>query len=148
MSKILIVYGSTTGNTESIAEALAKSLQAKGHEASVENASSVKPRGLAEGYDALLLGCSAWGDDEVELQDDFVPIVDDFAELGVNGKKVAAFASGDSSFTHFCPCVDVVESLAEQHGATVITSGLRVEGNASAAPDEIEEFALAVSANL
>lgn len=148
MSKILIVYGSTTGNTESIAEALAKSLQAKGHEANVQNASSVKPKGLADGYDALLLGCSAWGDAEIELQDDFVPLVDDFAELGVSGKKVAAFASGDSSFTHFCPCVDVVESLAEQHGASVITSGLRVEGNASAAPDDIEEFALSVASGL
>ena len=32
MSRVLIVYGSTTGNTESIAMAIKKGLEAKGHE--------------------------------------------------------------------------------------------------------------------
>lgn len=148
MAKVLIVYGSSTGNTESIAEAIFKSVQAKGHLAVLRNAAQAKPKGLADEYDAILMGCSAWGDEEIELQEDFNVLVESFAELGLSGKKVAAFASGDSSFRHFCPCVDVVEELAAKHGATVIASGLRVEGDASAAPDEIEEFATAVCQNL
>lgn len=148
MSKVLLVYGSTTGNTESIAEAIAGSLRQKGHDATVVNAANVSPKGLAEGYDAVLLGCSAWGEDEVELQDDFIPIVDNFDSLGLEGKKVAAFASGDSSFKHYCACVDVVEELAEKHGATIVASGLRVEGDASAAPDDIEEFAASVASSV
>ena len=47
MSKILIVYGSSTGNTESIAEAIAKILGDKGHEVTIRNAAEVSAEGLA-----------------------------------------------------------------------------------------------------
>ena len=74
MSKVLIVFGSSTGNTEGIAQKLEEIIAAAGHEVTLKNAADVDAAGLAEGYDAVLLGCSAWGDDELELQDDFIPL--------------------------------------------------------------------------
>ena len=138
MSKILIVYGSSTGNTESIAEAIAKILGDKGHEVTIRNAAEVSAEGLAQGYDAVLFGSSVWGIDEVEFQDDFAPLVDEFGSMGLSGGKVAAFASGDSSYENFCGAVDVLESKAKEVGATLIAEGLRVEGDASAAPEDIK----------
>ena len=41
----------------------------------------------------ILFGCSTWGDDEIELQDDFVPIYDDLDQAELAGKKVAVFGS-------------------------------------------------------
>ena len=144
MSKILIVYGSSTGNTESIAEAIAKILGDKGHEVTIRNAAEVS----AEGYDAVLFGSSVWGIDEVEFQDDFAPLVDEFGSMGLSGGKVAAFASGDSSYENFCGAVDVLESKAKEVGATLIAEGLRVEGDASAAPEDIKAFAEEVAAHV
>ena len=145
MSKVLVVYGSTTGNTESIAAKVASLLEAKGAEVVVKNAADVDPAGLADGYDVVLMGASCWGDEDIELQEDFAPLAERFADMGLAGKKVAAFASGDSSYQHFFAAVDVVEAGAKDCGAEIIASGLRVEGGASDAPDDIEAFAEAVA---
>lgn len=148
MSKVLIVYGSSTGNTESIAEAIGKVLEDKGHEVAVRNAAEVTTEGLAQGYDAVLFGSSVWGIDEVEFQDDFAPLVDEFGSMGLEGCKVAAFASGDSSYENFCGAVDVLEAKAKEAGAIIMTEGLRVEGDASAAPQDIKAFAEEVADNV
>lgn len=146
MGKVLIVYGSVTGNTEGIAQAIAGHLEKAGHEVSLRNAADVKsPKGLAAGFDAVLLGCSAWGDDEIELQGDFAPLADAFGEMGLNGRNLAAFASGDSSYPHFCGAVDVIEANGRAAGANIVVDGLRVEGDASSAPDDIRAFAGAVA---
>ena len=110
MSNVLIVYGSTTGNTADIAEYLGGRLRAAGHVADVRDAADVSPDGLCEGRDVALFGCSAWGTDEVELQTDFEPLFEAFDRIGVKGVKTACFASGDSSFEHFCGAVDVIEA--------------------------------------
>lgn len=149
MAKVLIIYGSTTGNTESIAEKIGELLTAKGAECDIRNAADVSDcKDIAAPFDAVLMGCSCWGDEDIELQDDFVAIADSFGDMGLAGKKVAAFASGDSSYQHFCAAVDVVEAAAKDNGATVIAGGLRVEGGASDAPDEVEAFADAVASSL
>lgn len=148
MSNILIVYGSSTGNTENIAETIAKLLEQQGQTVTVRNAADVTAEGLADGYDAVLFGSSVWGIDEVEFQDDFAPLVDEFPNMGLKGCKVAAFASGDSTYENFCGAVDVIEEKAKEAGATIIADGLRVEGDASAAPEDIQAFAKDVVAHL
>ncbi len=149
MSKVLIIYGSTTGNTESIASKIESLLAARGVEVDNKNAADVSDcAGIAEGYDAVLMGCSCWGDEEVELQDDFQAVFDAIGDMGLSGKKVAAFASGDSSYQHYCGAVDVIEDAAKSAGASLCAAGLKVEGDASAAPSEIEEFADMVAKSL
>ncbi|GAB7079774.1 flavodoxin [Megalodesulfovibrio paquesii] len=128
MSKALIVYGSTTGNTESVAEAIAKTLNANGVQAEVKSAADVQPSGLAEGYDVLLFGCSTWGDDEVELQEDFIPLYEDLESAGLKGKKVGVFGCGDSSYTYFCGAVDAIEQKAAELGANIIVGNLKIDG--------------------
>ena len=104
--------------------------------------------GLAEGYDAVLLGCSAWGDDELELQDDFIPLYENMEAMGLSGVKLSAFASGDSSYTHFCGAVDAIEAKGKDLGAQIVAEGLKVDGTVSDAPDAVQEFAAAVLAAL
>ena len=149
MSKVLILFGSSTGNTESIAAKIASYLKEGGTDVTLSNAASVpSAKGLAEGYDAVLMGCSAWGTEDLELQDDFAPLFEDMASMGLEGKKVAAFASGDSEYEHFCGAVDAIENTAKDLGAIIVTEGLKVEGDDSAAPDEIKSFAASVAAAL
>lgn len=138
--KVLIVYGSTTGNTAGIAEALGERMGNAGFDVTVLNAADASAEGLCNGYDAALFGCSAWGTDEVEMQDDFNTLFEDFDAIGVSGKKVACFASGDSSFEHFCGAVDVIENRLAGLGAVVVEEGLKVEGDYSGNRDDVDAW--------
>ena len=129
MSKALIVFGSTTGNTESVSDDLAKILEKGGHNVELRNAANVTAEGMADGYDAVFLGCSTWGDEDIELQDDFIPLFDDLEKAGLDGRKVGVFGCGDSSYTHFCGAVDAIEEKAEQLGAVMLGDSLKIDGD-------------------
>ena len=141
MSKALIVYGSTTGNTETVAGHVGATLHKSGWETSIKSAADVSAAGLAKGYDLVLLGCSTWGDEDIELQDDFVPLFDDLDQAGLSGVKVAVFGCGDSGYTHFCGAVDAIEEKAETLGALLIVGSLKIDGD----PDKNEVVAWAQS---
>ncbi len=145
MSKIKIVHGSETGNTESIADALAGHLKGLGHEVDCASAAKTPAKGLADGFDCVLMGASVWGTDEIELQSDFSDYEGNFGDMGLSGKKCAAFASGDTSYELFCGAVDFIEGEYKKVNADIITDGLRVDGDASDAADEIKAFAETIS---
>jgi flavodoxin len=84
---VLIGYGSTTGNTASIAEALSNQIGKAGHEVTLINAVDAMPEGLCDTYEVVLFGCSAWGTDEIELQEDFASLYDAFDQIGVKEKR-------------------------------------------------------------
>lgn len=146
MSKALIVYGSTTGNTETAADYVAATLLSKGIDTVVKDAADVQAEGLGDGYDILLLGSSTWGDEDVELQDDFAPLYDDLDRAALKGRKVAVFGCGDSSYTHFCGAVDALEVRVGELGAELVGDTLKIDGDPER--DEIEAWAETVSASL
>jgi flavodoxin short chain len=129
MAKALVVFGSTTGNTESIAEYVGKTLADEGMSVDVKNVTGVTAAGLADGYDLVVFGCSTWGDDEIELQEDFQPFFEELDKANLSGKKVAVFGCGDSSYTHFCGAVDAISEKVEQLGAEVVMSPLKIDGS-------------------
>jgi flavodoxin short chain len=136
MSKVLIVFGSTTGNTEGVAESIEKILTENGMTVSLQNAANITADGLGAGYEMILLGCSTWGEEDIELQDDFVPIYENLEKSELSGKKVGVFGCGDSSYTHFCGAVDVIEKKAEELGAKIVVGSLKIDGEPEAADIE------------
>ena len=144
MSKVLIVYGSTTGNTEALAEILGRLIQEAGHEPTLLNAADASAPGLCDGWDMILFHCLTWGDDEVVLQDDFDTLFQQFDLINAKGHKTACFATGDSSFTYFCGAVDVIEAALERLGANVVAEGLKIDGQAQSDQPEIHEWAKVV----
>lgn len=92
----------------------------------------------------ILFGCSAWGDDEIILQDDFDALFQQFDLISAKGHKVACFATGDSNFTYFCGAVDVIEAALERLGADVVVEGLKIDGQAQSDQPEIQEWTKAV----
>lgn len=140
MDKILIVYGSTTGNTETTAEIIEKTLSSKGFDVTSKDVSFISPEETS-GYDILLLGSSTWGDDEIELQDDFLPFYDDMKKADLSGRKVAVFGCGDSSYTYFCGAVDAIEDKVRDLGGNLITDGLKIDGDPDDSMDEIKSWA-------
>ena len=140
MAKILMVFGSSTGNTESIAHLVKNKLVAAGHSVTLQNAADADPQHLAKGYDAVLMGCSAWGEDEVEMQDDFATFFEGLDGMDLKGVKVASFASGDREYPHFCGATDVIVQRAQELGAEIICESLKLEGDGTSDDAEIETY--------
>ncbi len=131
MKKALIIYGTTTGNTEMIAEAIKQELDAAGFETGVREVTAASVEDLSGPQDVLLLGCPAYGDDEVELQEDFADFYVKLDGCELDGANFAVFAPGDSSYTHFCGSVDMLEEKMESMGGHKVAAGLKIDGDPS-----------------
>lgn len=147
MASALIVYGSTTGNTEYVASVIEKTLAGAGCDVKNVDAASVTPAGLCEGYDLIFFGCSTWGDDSIELQDDFVPLFDAFDTIGASGKNTAVFGTGDTSYAYYCGAVDAIAEKLQQLGAEVLDT-LKIDGDPQDEHDAIEIWAKNVAAKV
>lgn len=139
MKSVLIVYGSTTGNTEYVADTLERSLLDDGYSVVKENADSATAAGLCDKYDVILFGCSTWGDDSIELQDDFIPLFDDFDSINASGKTFGVFGCGDSSYEYYCGAVDAIQEKLVDMGGTVVDT-LKIDGEPQSEKDNIIEW--------
>ncbi|MCR4735548.1 MAG: flavodoxin [Treponema sp.] len=89
--KVAVIYASTTGNTEAMANAICESVKASGADVVFGTADSAnKDEVLA--CDVMLLGSPAMGDEVLEdsVEEFFAGI-----ESSLNGKKVGIFGSYD-----------------------------------------------------
>lgn len=141
MAKALIVYGSTTGNTEMTAGMIGESLTSKGISVTTKNVVDSTIEELGNGYDITLLGASTWGEDEIEFQEDFEPFFEQMDSAKLQEKKVAIFGCGDSSYEYFCGAVDKLENKMEELEANVVTQSLRIDGDVDDATTEITLWA-------
>lgn len=117
MKKMGIIYGSSTGTCESIAQTIAEKLGV----ASVDviDASKITAEKV-ESYDILLLGTSTWGDGE--LQDDWYDAIKMIKTADLNGKIVALFGCGDSESycDTFCDGMGVIYDQLKNSGCTFV----------------------------
>ena len=90
MGQIVIVYYSETGNTEAMANMVAKGVEAAGATAKVVPVDGFNAEEL-KGESAFALGCPAMGDEE--LEDSVFQPVFEACEAKLAGKKVALFGS-------------------------------------------------------
>lgn len=89
--KVSIVYASTTGNTEQLANAACEGAKAAGREASLSTADSADSAEVL-GSDLILLGSPAMGAEQLE---DSMETFFSGIEGSLNGKKVGLFGSYD-----------------------------------------------------
>ncbi len=89
--KVAVIYASTTGNTEAMANAISESLKASGEDVLFGTADSAD-KAAVTACDVILLGSPAMGDEVLEdsVEDFYTGI-----EASLNGKKVGIFGSYD-----------------------------------------------------
>ena len=126
MKKVIIVYGSTTGNAEKMAKLIAGVVKETAEEVAIQNVYETEPSELFA-YDIILLGSSTWGDGV--LQDDFIGFEDNMKQIKLSGKKGACFGPGDRMYPQFCKAVDVLEMRLQMCGATILAEGLKIDGD-------------------
>ena len=113
---ITVLYGTESGNSEMLADKLAKTAKKKGHKAKLTNMADIAAKDLA-GSDTLLVVVSTWGDGEPpESAETF------YGELmagGIDLKDVdfSVCALGDTSYEQFCQTGIDVDTQLEKLGA-------------------------------
>jgi len=146
--KAMIIFGSTTGNTEAMSEIVSRALEENEIETLTVNVTDVSVDELKGDNDLVLLGCPAYGDDEVELQEDFEEFYEKMDGIDLSGKKFAVFAPGDSSYEHFCGSVDFLEEKLKELGGQIIEDGLKVDGDPDDSESEIVDWSSSLAKNL
>lgn len=116
MSNTGIFYGSSGGNTKSVAKRIATQLGIGAND--IHDVAKAKASDLAA-YDTLLFGSSTWG--LGDLQDDWEDFIEEVGKADLTGKKVALFGCGDSqSYSDsFCDAMGKIY-VAVKDRATVI----------------------------
>ena len=87
MKKTIVVFGSSTGTCEAIAEKIAQKLGCEVMD--VQNLTAE----VVESHENLILGTSTWGADE--LQDDWFDGLKVLQGADLSGKTIALFGCGD-----------------------------------------------------
>ena len=88
--KIAVVYWSSTGNTEAMAQAVAEGAKKAGAEVSLLTATEFDADQM-DAFDAVAFGCPAMGAEELE-DTEFAPMFEG-CEAKLSGKKIALFGS-------------------------------------------------------
>jgi flavodoxin I len=89
MGKSAVIYWSGTGNTEIMANAIAKGMTEGGEAVEVFNVCDFK--GSVSDYDKIAFGCPSMGNEVLE-ESDFEPFFE-AVESALSGKKIALFGS-------------------------------------------------------
>lgn len=90
MSKAAVVYWSSTGNTEAMANAVVEGAKEAGCEVTLLTTEDFSADKVEE-YDAIAFGCPAMGAEVLE-EDEFDPMFTE-CEPKLSGKKIALFGS-------------------------------------------------------
>ncbi|MGF1519477.1 MAG: flavodoxin FldA [Nodosilinea sp.] len=91
MTKIGLFFGTQTGNTETLAEAIQAEFGGD-DVVTLHDIADASPDDFAE-YPCLIIGCPTWNIGE--LQSDWEGFFDELDEIDFSGKQVAYFGAGD-----------------------------------------------------
>jgi flavodoxin I len=124
--KILIVFGSSTGNTEELANTIERTLGELGHANELINIAETSEVDYSD-YDCLLLGSSTW--DEGQPQLDYRFHLEDLQSSPPNleGKPFAVFGTGESCYEFFCGGVDKLEETYASFGGRKAHESLKID---------------------
>jgi flavodoxin I len=120
-----LIYGTMTGNTTSVAEAIQATLPDLIDEVKcIDKAKADDFRSS----DLLVLGGSTWGDGE--LTDDWADFFPQLDQIDFTGKTVALFGVGDQvSYTYnFVSAMKLLYDKVIDRGARVIASKVPIDG--------------------
>lgn len=120
MKSTIVVYGTSTGTCENVAEKIAAKLGVK-----AINVTDIDDETVSANTN-LILGTSTWG--AGEMQDDWYDGVKTLKAVGLTGKVLAIFGCGDSESypDTFCGGMKELYDAAKSAGATIL-EGVQVD---------------------
>jgi flavorubredoxin len=90
MAKVLIVYATRTGETQTIADLIAEGIRFSGHAAAVVSVKEIKNEAELDGYDGYVFGSSTYHGEMLQGMKTFLFIAE---KANLEGKVGGAFGS-------------------------------------------------------
>ena len=90
MAKVLIVYATRTGETQTIADLIAEGIRFSGHEAEVVSVKEIKNEAELDGYDGYVFGSATYHGEMLQGMKTFLFIAE---KANLAGKVGGAFGS-------------------------------------------------------
>ncbi|QTA92479.1 flavodoxin domain-containing protein [Desulfonema magnum] len=90
MPKVLVVYATRTGETQSIADLVAEGIRFSGAEAVVTNINDIKTEADLQGYDGLVFGSATYHGDMMQKMKTMLFLAE---KAGLEGKVGGAFGA-------------------------------------------------------
>lgn len=130
MASLHIIYASTSGHTEYVAEEVKKMLEeaSSGIQVTLERVEIAKPEDLMKG-DVLILASSTWntGGPEGQLNPHmFSYLLGRAKDVQLAGKKVAVIGLGDHRYRYTAKAAAHLEDFVRSHGGTLLGPILRI----------------------
>lgn len=126
MKQVLILYASSTGNTEQIACLLKEYINQKEFDVVLKNLETgeVGAEELLH-YDGILFGTYTYDDGELPFETEV--FCDSLASVKLAGKVIGVFGSGDTAYYSFCEAVDLMKEEFKRMDAIVIEHTVKVD---------------------
>ncbi|GIN57932.1 flavodoxin [Lederbergia ruris] len=126
MKKVIIIYTSSTGSTEALAEAIIEELKQNNEiEIAVKDSFAATPAELHE-YDGILIGTYTW--DGGVVPDEFMDFYEELDEEDLTGKMAAVFGSGDSYYTNtYGAALTLFAEKLSESGAEIVLPNFLIE---------------------
>ena len=119
-SKLIVLYGTETGNSELLSMDICKAAESLGIEAVAYGMDEIESEDMLS-YSSLLIVCSTWGDGE---QPDNAMDLFDYTESlqgdDLNKINYSVLALGDTAFDLFCEAGKEWDRVLEEKGANRI----------------------------
>ncbi len=126
MKKILILYVSTTGNTEYIAELLEEAIDDSVFDIVVESFDFTKEDSIdLLQYDGILFGTHTYDDGDLPFETGI--FLDKLMTLHLDNIVVGLFGSGDTSYSYFCGAVEIMKDEFELRKAIVLDYTVKID---------------------
>jgi sulfite reductase (NADPH) flavoprotein alpha-component len=118
LNSVLILFGTVTGNAESLAQRTAEVIARRGFNVRVKNMAHYTVDALSREKCVVFI-TSTYGNGEPP--DDVAPFWEGIVrkdELDLQGVKFSVLALGNSTYDHFCKCGRDLDAALERRGAT------------------------------
>lgn len=129
--KVLIAFGTLSGNTQTVAESLGSHLVTKGHDVTVKSQDQTLPDEMGQ-YPLVILGGSTWGDGESNPST--IAFIENLkaSQATFPNSKFAIFGLGETNYASFCAVVEHIEDTLKAKNAVIIGERFKIDGY----PDE------------
>jgi sulfite reductase (NADPH) flavoprotein alpha-component len=130
-NSVLILFGTATGNAESLARRTAEVIARRGFDVRVKDMAHYAADALSQ-EGCVVIITSTYGNGEPP--DDAAPFWEEVVQkdgLNLRGMKFSVLALGNSTYDHFCKCGRDLDAALERHAlssASRLRRGLRRAG--------------------
>jgi len=121
VGKLTVLYGTESGNSETLADRTVKAAKKRGFQAVMKNMSEISPADLAKSTNLLVI-VSTWGDGDppesaVAFHKEFMS-----AEISLSNVRYSVCALGDTSYEKFCQTGKDIDARLEGLGASRVAA--------------------------